>query len=132
VRRAASVVLILLLPVLAAAASSGEEKEAPPTSAEKIAGRWRIVLEGLSVEHQEILASFAVDGEMLIGTLTVARETVNITSGRVVGTDFSFSFVHRSDEIFKMRGGVGPRGLEGTWEARGEKGRWRAERRQNG
>lgn len=113
---------------IAAAGAFAEERKEPPTSAEKVAGRWRITLEGLPVDHREILASLGVQGEMLVGTLTAGQDTANILSGKIVGTDISFSFRHADGEVFRMTGGIGPRGLEGNWEARGEKGRWRAEK----
>jgi hypothetical protein len=129
-RRTLFAAVLLAAGLHAIPAAEDPDKKAPPTSAEKIAGRWRITLEGLPIEHQEILASLAVDGEMLIGTLNVGRDTVNIASGRVVGTDFAFSFTHVTGEVFKMKGSAGERGLEGTWEARNEKGKWRAARQQ--
>ena len=97
-------------------------------AAEKIAGRWRITLEGLSTDHQEILASFAVDGDLLLGTLTVGQGTLNISSGKVVGADLSFSFRHRDGGIFKMKGSASERGLQGAWEALNERGKWRGTR----
>jgi len=124
-------VLALALASPPAARAGGEEggqEEKPPSAAERIAGRWRITLDGLTADHEEILASLAVDGDMLIGTLTVGRESVNIKSGKVVGVDLSFSFDHGHGETFFMRGTVGPRGLEGGWEARSERGKWRGSR----
>ena len=122
-RGGAAVALALAAVVFSAGA--GEQDDSP---ARRIAGQWRIALEGLPIDHQEILASLAVDGELLIGTLTVGRETVNVSAGKVIGTAFSFSFQHRSGETFRMRGIAGPDGLAGTWEARNEKGKWRARR----
>lgn len=104
-------------------------QEGPPkreTPAEKVAGRWRITLDDLPVDHDPILASLAVEGDLLIGTLTVGRRTVPIHSGRIVGGQFRFSFRHLSGEVFKMKGAPGPRGLEGAWEAGQETGRWTA------
>jgi hypothetical protein len=104
------------------------DPNAPGTAAEKIAGRWRLTLDGLSVDHQEILASLAVDGGLLIGTLTVGQSTVKISSGEVFGADFSFSFRHLDGGSFKMSGSATERGLQGVWEARNERGKWRASR----
>jgi hypothetical protein len=126
----AAAVLALLAAPAAPAASAGPESKKPP-AAEKIAGRWTITLEGLPFEHQEILASLGVEGEILVGTLTVGAETIPIASGRAVGTDIAFALAHVSGETFKMKGTATARGLEGTWEARGEKGRWRAARRKS-
>jgi len=69
-----------------------------------------------------------VEGDLLIGTLTVERETINIASGKAVGVSVSFSVRHRDGQLFKMRGTVGERGLEGDWEAGNERGRSRAAR----
>ncbi len=112
----------------AASRETGKAAKPAPTPAERIAGRWRITLEGFSIEHEEILASFAVEGELLIGTLTVGRDMISIASGRAVGTSLAFSFTHAGGETFKMKGSASDRGLQGEWEARNEKGKWRAAR----
>ena len=111
-------------------ASEDRDKPAPSPAgpAERVAGRWRITLEGLSADHEEILASLAVDGGLLVGTLSVGREIVKIASGKIVGSEISFAFRHAGGSSIKMLGSATPRGLEGTWEAGGEKGRWRARR----
>jgi hypothetical protein len=69
-----------------------------------------------------------VDGDLLIGTLTVERETINIVSGKALGGSVSFSLRHREGRLFTMRGTVGERGLEGDWESGTERGRWRGAR----
>jgi hypothetical protein len=98
------------------------------TPAEKVAGRWIITLDGLSDEHAPILASLGVEGDLLIGTLTVRRTTVPIHSGTIVGSQFRFSFRHVSGETILMKGAAGPRGLEGSWHAERAEGRWTARR----
>ena len=108
------------------AAGRDEEPEKPETRAERVAGRWRISLQGLPDDHDPILASLAVEGDLLIGTLTVGRKTVSIHSGRIVGDQFRFTFRHVSGLVYKMKGAPGPRGLEGTWEGGRESGRWTA------
>lgn len=107
---------------------ASEEADKPERSAEKIAGRWRIELHDLPSEHEDITASFAVDGNLLIGTLTVGRRTIPISSGTIAGTEFKLSFRHVSGETMQMRGRAGPRGLDGTWQAGHEKGKWSAQR----
>lgn len=118
----------LLLALALLAPGAAQDPNRPPTPAERIAGRWRISLEGMGSVHQDILASFAVEGDLLIGTLTVGRDTINVASGKVVGTDLSFSIRHGDGETFKMKGTAGERGLQGDWEARNERGKWRASR----
>jgi hypothetical protein len=118
--------IVLLAALLALGAA--EDPNRPPTPSERIAGRWRITLDGLPVEHQDLLASFAVEGDLLIGTLTVGRSTLNIQSGKVAGLDFSFAFRHGDGETFRMRGTVVERGLQGEWVAGNERGPWKAAR----
>jgi hypothetical protein len=123
--------LVLALVMIAWPAAAREEKEAPPkpgTPAERVAGRWKITLAGLSEDHGPILASFAVEGDLLVGTLTVARESVSLHSGRIIGDQFRFSFDHASGRTFRMRGAPGPRGLEGSWAGDHASGRWTAQR----
>jgi len=107
----------------------GEEKpDKPKTAAEKIAGRWRITLDGLPEKHEDILASFAVTGELLEGSLTVGRKTVPVSAGRVAGEQLEIVFHHMGGDPVRLKGRVGPRGLEGVWETRDLKGRWTARR----
>jgi hypothetical protein len=113
---------------MAAGTKSKEDSDKPETSADKIAGRWRIKLEGLSDKHEPILASFAVEGELLVGTVSVGRKTMPVSSGRVSDTSFKLEFRHVDGDRFKMRGRAGVRGLEGTWEARDMHGKWSARR----
>ncbi len=114
--------------VIPAGVPAAEEADKPEKPAAKIAGRWRIELHDLPSEHEDITASFAVDGNLLIGTFTVGRRTIPISSGTIAGTEFKLSFRHVSGETMRMRGRAGPRGLEGTWQAGHEKGKWSAER----
>lgn len=111
-----------------AAPREAEEPEKPETAAEKIAGRWRIELDGLPDEHKVVFASFAVEGELLVGTLSVGRSTVPITAGRIAGTEVQIRFRHDREMTIRMRGRLGPRGLEGTWEGSDLKGTWRGTR----
>jgi hypothetical protein len=126
--------MLFLAAVASAAILAGlptsEKPDKPERPAEKIAGRWRIELHDLPSEHEDILASFAIDGNLLIGTFTVGRRTIPISSGTVAGTEFKLSFRHVSGETMLMRGRAGPRGLDGTWQAGHEKGKWSAERLQ--
>jgi hypothetical protein len=46
----------------------------------------------------------------------------------VFGTDFSSSFRHLDGGNFKMSGSATERGLQGVWEARNERGKWRGSR----
>jgi hypothetical protein len=121
-----AVLLALFFQLPAVAAREAEDPEKPESPAERVSGRWRIALSGLAEDHDPILASFAVEGDLLIGTLTVGRETVSIHSGRIIGSQFKFSFRHVSGEPFQMRGAPGPQGLEGTWRSDRSDGRWTA------
>lgn len=132
-RRGAAALALCLLILHAAAAlpalasrEKGEDPPGPKSPAERVAGRWRISLDGLSQEHDPILASLAVEGDLLIGTLTAGRSTVPIRSGRIVGDHFKFSFRHADGAVYRMRGAPGPQGLEGTWRSDRESGRWTA------
>lgn len=132
-RRAVSIILMTvaaalwLAPALQAGRDGGKEApEKPETPAERVAGRWKITLDGLPDDHEPILASLAVEGELLIGTLTVGRQTVPIHSGRIVGDSFKFSFRHVSGDSFVMQGSHTLRGLVGTWEGGRLSGRWTA------
>jgi hypothetical protein len=112
----------------APAAREAENPDKPETPAERIAGRWRITLKGLSTDHEEIVASLAVDGELLLGTFMVGRRTIPLSSGTLIGTDFKISFRHVFGETMWLKGRLGPRGLQGRWEAGGEKGTFTARR----
>lgn len=105
-----------------------EEPEKPRTAAEKIAGRWRISIEGLPDKHEDILASFAVTGELLEGSLTVGRTSVPVSAGRIAGERVDIIFHHAGGDQVRLKGRVGPRGLEGTWETNDLKGKWSARR----
>jgi len=105
-----------------------EKPDKPETPADKIAGRWRITLEGLPDKHADILASFAVNGEILEGSFSVDRNTVPISAGRIAGDRLDVRFHHAGGEEIRMKGRVGPRGLEGTWETRDLRGKWSARR----
>jgi len=122
VRRAVAVLLAV------SALGAAPDPIAPPTTAERIAGRWRITLEGMGEEHAEVTASLAVDGEMLSGTLTSGRQSLNVSSGKVIGLDFSFTFRHAGGDEVRMKGVADARGLSGRWEFRHDGGRWRATR----
>ena len=74
----AAVMLLASSPAAAGGREGDKPAPPPPTPAERIAGRWRITLDGLAEEHQEILAAFAIEGELLIGTLSVGRDMVKI------------------------------------------------------
>ncbi len=127
--RAAAGLLVLAAALVSplAAGRNGEEKpEEPKSGADLVAGRWLVALEDLPDEHAPILASLAVEGDLLIGTLTVGRTTVPIHSGRIVGSQFRFSFRHVTGETFFMKGAPGPRGLEGSWHGESSEGRWTA------
>ena len=113
---------------MAAGTKSKEDSDKPETSADKVAGRWRIKLEGLSDKHEPILASFAVEGEILVGTVSVGRKTMPVSSGQVAGTSFKLEFRHVDGDRFKLRGRASARGLEGMWEAGDTRGKWTARR----
>ncbi|MBI3449501.1 MAG: hypothetical protein HY049_11355 [Acidobacteria bacterium] len=116
----------VLLAVVALGAAA--DPNVPPTSAERIAGRWRITLQGLADAHEDIMASLAVEGELLSGTLSVGRESLNVASGKVVGVDFSFTFRHAAGEMVRMKGAADADGLSGRWEFGNARGTWRAAR----
>jgi len=111
-----------------AASGDGDEPVKPKTPAQRISGRWRIEIQGLPDNHSDILASFAVNGELLEGSLTVERKKVPISAGRISGDRLDIIFHHPGGESIRMKGRVGSRGLEGTWESRDLKGKWSARR----
>ncbi len=126
----AAVVGLILASAFSSPPAAGRDGEEPPekprTGADLVAGRWLVALDGLPDEHAPILVSLAVEGDLLIGTLTVGRTTVPIHSGRIVGSQFRFSFRHVTGETFLMKGAPGPRGLEGSWYGERSEGRWTA------
>lgn len=127
----ASTALLLLLSFVpgSGAAARGEEEpppEEPRTGSQLVAGRWLAKIDGLADDHEPVLISLAVEGDLLIGTLTVGRTTVPIHSGRIVGSQFRFSFRHADGATFVLKGAPGPRGLEGSWRGERGEGRWTA------